>query len=117
MAVTFSLTPAFLLSLLSHTTGGFVCERCCPRVPQASILLELRTISSPGHGSLSNDTGLQWGPGAVGQDTVTFEPKDSLKLKKKSPEFPKCLHRILPHVRLHFHVIAYPGPEAQKGHS
>lgn len=36
------------------------------------------------------------GPGAVGQD-VAFEPKDSLKLKKKKdPEFPKCLHHTLP---------------------
>lgn len=25
----------------------------------------------------------KWGPGAVGQDVVAFEPKDNLKLKKK----------------------------------
>lgn len=51
-------------------------------LPQASVLLELRTNGSPGHGSLSHDTGLKWGPEVVGQDIVAFEPKNIFKLKK-----------------------------------
>lgn len=64
-----------------HTAGGFDCKRCCPKAPQASVLPELRTSGSPGHGSLSHDTGLSWGPGDVGQDSVAFEPKKIFKLK------------------------------------
>lgn len=58
------------------------------------------------------------GPGVVGQD-VAFEPKDSLKLKKKKnllTEFPKCLHHILPLSDPIFMLLHRLG-QRLKGHS
>lgn len=48
-------------------------KRCCPKAPQASVLLGLRTTDSPGYRGATVMT--QGSCGALGKDIV-FEPKD-----------------------------------------
>lgn len=47
---------------LIHTAGGFDCKRCCPKAPQASVLLELRTSGSLAMGASAM---IQGSPGAL----------------------------------------------------